>query len=471
MICKPDSRASLKALLIAAVLPCLSACGDATAAPAPTASTSGDPANSQDPDDPSYWVALARDRYRAGKHLAALEAADQALARGPDHGPALLLRALIVRDAHGFAASFPWFEAAITADPANADARAEYAAALGDAGQAGAMLAAVRDLAEIAPDDPRVFHLQAVLAARGHDWALSRSLLARSGMATRGVPAAMLLDAVIALEEGNSDSAAATLEALATRQPGNVRVRELLARALLTGGRAADVVARFGADAERGDASPYLMMMVARAHEQSGDRARAAPLLARAYGRAPDGAVVLVASDGLPPPTRDMRRMLDGGASASALSAAGSLQRRFPLSADAASLAGDASLASGQPQEALAAYARAAKVKRPWPLTRRAVFAYRRVGDAEAADTLLARHVTGEPNAASAVIALAERQAARGEWSRTEQLLDHAIALGSGHDLRVLALRRDAAKALGRAGEAESFARLEAVLRPPRLTP
>lgn len=471
MICKPDFRASLPALLIAAVLPCLAACSDATAAPAPTASNSGDAANRRDPEGPSYWVALAKDRYRAGEHLAALEAADQALALGPGNGPALLLRALIVRDAHGFAASLPWFEAAITADPANADARAEYAAALGDAGQAKAMLAAVRELAEIAPDDPRVFYLQAVLAARGQDWALSRSLLEKSGMAARGFPAAMLLDAVIALEEGNPDSAAATLEALAARQPGNVRVRELLARALFTGGRAADVVTRFGAEAARGDASPYLMMVVARAYEQAGDRARAAPLLARAYGRVPDSAVVLAAFDGLPPPTREMRRMLGEGASAPALAAAASLQRRFPLSADAASLAGDASLASGQPQAALAAYARAAKVKRPWPLTRRAEFAYRRAGDDEAADTLLARHVAGEPATASAVIALAERQAVQGNWGRAAQLLDHVIALGGGHDPRVLALRREAAKALGQESEAQTFASLETLLHPRRLTP
>jgi tetratricopeptide (TPR) repeat protein len=225
MICKPDLRALLP-LLILVALPGLSGCGDAAAVPAATAVKPADPARAQDPGDPAYWVALARSRYRAGEHLAALDATEQALAIGPDHGPALLLRALLVRDAHGFAASLPWFEAAIKADPRNADARAEYAAALGDSGRAQAMLAAVRELAAIAPDDPRVFYLQAVLAARGHDWALSRSLLERSGMAANGVPAAMLLDAVIALEEGNPDSATATLEALSARQPANIRVRE-----------------------------------------------------------------------------------------------------------------------------------------------------------------------------------------------------------------------------------------------------
>ena len=113
-----------------------------------------DEARALAPEDPDLWVAIARLRYRGGEHLTALEAADRALALGPDYAPALLMRALFVRDAHGFAASLPWFEAALAADPDNREAWAEYAATLGDSGAGGETLDAVRELYKIAPDDP-----------------------------------------------------------------------------------------------------------------------------------------------------------------------------------------------------------------------------------------------------------------------------------------------------------------------------
>lgn len=428
-----------------------------------------DEARARHPDDPALWVAIARLRFRGGEHLTAIEAADRALALGPSYAPALLMRALMVRDAHGFAASEPWFEAALAADPDHADAWAEYAAALGDSGQARKMLAAVRRLAEVAPGDPRAFYLQAVLAARGGEHALARSLLARSGMAVRGVPAAVLLDAVISLEEGNPDSAVAALEPLVERQPANTRLRELLARALLASGRETELVDRFGRDAQAAETSPYLALMVARAHERLGDRAKAAPLLTRAYRGASRGLAVLAPRKGLPQPTADARRAALAGNWNAGRADAERLRRRFPASADVASLAGDAILGAGDPQAALEAYALATRVKRPWSLTRRAVFAYGRARDEAAAVTLLARHIAGEPDGISGLIALAEVEAQRGAWGRAAQLLDHAVALGGGHDLEVLGLRLQAARALGDSAGGQRFARLLADVRPRRL--
>lgn len=428
-----------------------------------------DAARARQPDDPALWVAIARLRFRGGEHLTAIEAADRALALGPDHAPALLMRALMVRDAHGFAASELWFEAALAADPANPDAWAEYAAALGDSGQASGMLSAVRELAEVAPGDPRVFYLQAVLAARAGEHALARSLLERSRMAVRGVPAAVLLDAVISLEEGNPDSAVAALEPLAQRQPANTRLRELLARALLASGREAELIDRFGRDAQAAETSPYLALLVGRAHERLGDRVAAAPLLARAYRGARKGLAVLAVRDGLPQPTADARRAALAGSWNAGRKDAERLRRRFPASADVASLAGDAILGAGDPQAALAAYALATRVKRPWSLTRRAVLAYRSSRDEAAATTLLARHVAGEPDGISGLIALAEVEGQRGEWGRTALLLDHAGALGGGNDPALLALRLQAARALGVPADAQRFAGLLADVRPRRL--
>lgn len=425
-----------------------------------------DRARSLDPESPDLWLAIARLRLRGGEHLTALEAGDRALAFGPDHAPALLLHALMVRDAHGFADARRWFEAAAKADPDNPDVWAEYAAALGDAGEARAMLEAVRKLAALVPGDPRVPYLQAVLAARGGNDALARSLLARSGMAARGVPAAMLLDAVIDLRQGNAESAAATLESLAARQPGNPRLRELLAHALLVGGHPDAVVGRFAEDAARPEASPYLVMLVARAQERLGNRAEAAPLLARAFGPVRSGPAVLTPRDGLPEPTRNVRTALIAGNPAGARSEAEALRARLPASSDVASLAGDALLGAGDPRGALAAYARASEARRPWPLTRKAIWAHARSGDLAAADLLLTRFVEGEPQTASALAGLAARQSQRGEWQRTALLLDHALALGAGHDPGLLGLRLAAARKLGRASEAERFAALLAEVRP-----
>lgn len=425
-----------------------------------------DEARSLAPESPDLWLAIARLRLRGGEHLTALEAADRALAFGPAYAPALRLRALMVRDAHGAGDALVWFDAARKADPEAPDIIADYAATLGDSGHAGAMLQAVRQLSEVKPADPRGLYFQAVLAARGQNFALARSLLERSGMAVREVPAALLLEAVINLSEGHADSAAATLEILVARQPANPRPRELLARALLMGGRNAEVVRRFGPEAALPEASPYLLMMVARAHERLGERAAAAPLLARAVGRQVSDPVLLALRDGLPQPTSAVRSALWNRNKAGAASQASALRSRFPASADVAALSADAMLGAGDPRAALTSFALASEARRPWPLTRKAVWTFAHHGNEVASDMLLARHVAVEPSTASAVIALAQRQGARGDWQRVVELLDHAIALGAGHDPALLGLRLRAAIKLGKDDDAQRFAALLAEVRP-----
>ncbi|MFM7403349.1 MAG: tetratricopeptide repeat protein [Erythrobacter sp.] len=425
-----------------------------------------DQARSLAPENPDLWLAIARLRLRGGEHLTALEAADRALTFGQNHAPALLMRALIVRDVHGAGDALVWFEAAYTADPTNPDILAEYAATLGDSGQALAMLKLVLELAKAAPSDPRVPYLQAVLAVRGGELGLARSLLARSEMTSRGVPAALLLDALISLKEGNADSAAATLETLAARQPANARVRELLARALLAGRHDSDLVKRFADEVARPEASPYLVMLVARAHERIGDRVAAAPLLARAHQARAEAPVLLAAREGLPPPTAALRTALQARESANARRQTEALRKQFPASADVASLSGDAMLGAGDPQAALAAYALASEARRPWPLARKAVWAAARQNDRQFADQLLFRHVVGDTETSSALVMLADRQAALGDWAHAIKLLDHAVKLGAGHDPALLRLRLRGARALKNAPDQRRFAALLAAVQP-----
>lgn len=425
-----------------------------------------DEARTIEPDNPGVWVDLARLRFRKGEHVGALEAADRAIDLGPEYAPALLLRAQLVRDAHGLTDSLVWFEAAVAADPGNRDALAEYAGTLGDAGYYEEMLAVTRALADIAPDEPRALYLKAVLAARGGNPVLAKSLLQRSGLVDTGVPSAMMLDALVDLAERNYDTASETLAALLQKQPGNTRVAELLARSLWLGRRDDELVAQFSQAARREDAAPYLVMLVGRALERQGNRTAAAPFLERAYRGRPSGWVTLPPVAGLPEATATMRRLVAGGNSGAARGEASRLLRRFPGSGDVAALAGDAAYAVRDYRGALELYRKAALVRRPWPLTRKAAAAYRDFGDPVAADVLLARHLVSEPRNTEALLVGAERAARNEDWLRVEVLLDNAIGLGAGNDPRLLKLRAIAARSLGKEDDARRFERMTWDLHP-----
>ncbi|MFN3988650.1 MAG: tetratricopeptide repeat protein [Erythrobacter sp.] len=399
-----------------------------------------------EPDNPAVWVAVARLRYRGGEHLEAIAAADKALELGPQYGGALLLKAQLVRDAHGLAASLPWYEAASKVDPANPEVWLDYAATLGDLGRNRAMLETLGQLAEVSPKEPRANFLSAVLAARAGNAVLARSLLERSGMVAARVPTALVLDAVISLEQANYSLAAERLEAVMQRQPDNARARELLARALLLGGRESEVVARFGRDGAPGDTSPYLAMLVGRAHERLGERDKAASWLDRAYAASGPARRVLPVSPGLPPPTAEARSLARAGDWSGAAARTAALRARFPGSGDVAALAGDAMLGKGDARGALTLYASAAQVRRSWPLASKAIAAYRMAGDEEAADVLLMRHVAGDPNNIDAALLLAERSIAWGDGARAGLLLDHVAALGGANDLAYRRMRASLAK-------------------------
>lgn len=425
-----------------------------------------DEARALDPENPGLWVEIARLRFRGGEHLTAIEAADYALELDPQYGPALLLKAQLVRDANGLAESLPWFEAAVAASPRDPEVLGEYAASLGDLGRYQDMLSVVRDLADFAPGYPQVHFLQAVLAARAQDPVLASTLLNRSGMSANGVPAALMLDAIINLQQGNHDTAAEILLNLSERQPGNIRVNELLARSWWLGGRDRDIVGRFAARAEAPGASPYLVMIVGRSLERMGERARAISYIDRARDTRANGSIILQDSGSLPNATARMRSVIGSRNFVEARGFANDLLERFPQSGDIHALAGDAALEQGDALRALELYEVSARVRRSWPLTRKMIEAYSAAGDSLAAEVLLTRYSAGDPHNTAALLLLAQSSAAREDWLRVEVLLDNAMALGAGNDLEVLALRADAARVQGREKEAARFDAAYRALKP-----
>ena len=278
----------------------------------------------------------------------------------------------------------------------------------------------------------------------------------------------MMLDAVIDIQQQTYDTAVLTLNRLAQRQPDNVRVGELLARALWLGGRDDELIARFGPVATAPDASPYLTMLVGRAYERRGDRARAAPLIEQAFAAREVRLAVLTGMDGIPPATANLRRGIKARNAQSAAQETAQLLDRFGGSSDYLALAADAALATDDKVTALLHYTQAARVRRPWPMARKMIFALRSSGDDRAADALLTRIVLGEPRNTEALLMLAQRSAEAQEWERVATLSNLVFALGAGNDPRVLDLQAKAAEALGRTEQAARWDVTAEAVRPGR---
>ncbi|WP_171032995.1 tetratricopeptide repeat protein [Qipengyuania marisflavi] len=406
------------------------------------------------PENPELWVDIGRLRYRGGEQLQAVEAADRAVGFGPLNAEALRFRGELARDAFGPNNAAPWFEAALATRPDNSDLRDELAATLGDAGSVNQALDTLRSTL---PNSARSLYLRAVIAARGGNYLLARSLLQRAGSAGRGSPAARMLSAIIDLETGNVASAAQALDRLASEQPDNALVRDLLAQALLKSGREGELVRRYSTFAAGPAGSPYLRTLVGRAYEAMGRRDLAARFLDLAALRnpslsaLPSGANnkgVLAARDAI-------RAAIAGRNTRLARQKARDLAKRYPGSADALALLGDAEFASGNRRAARRAYATSAQVRQPWALTLRRVAAE---PDRARAISLLQTYVRGNPTEGEALALLADAYAANGEWHRAADLLDAALVNGMARVPWVLGARSVAARQLGDSAAALEFA-------------
>ncbi|ABC63158.1 tetratricopeptide repeat protein [Erythrobacter litoralis] len=404
------------------------------------------------PDDPRLWTDIGRLRYRGGEQGLAVDAAEHAVKLGPENSEALLFMAQLTRDSHGMAAALPWFERAIAAKPDQLDLMAEYAATLGDAGEAQEALAVIRDIASRNPGYLRSYYLQAVLAARAGQYDLARKLLFRSGGFVNDTPAGILLSGIIDLETGNFASAAQNFDKLSRQQPENAQVRELLARSLAMGGNHRELVYRFDEVAREVSASPYLQALVARGHEALGNRDKAAGLIDSAAKKQAENLAAVKPSGDFDNRNRTsatsgqealdlVRSYITSGRGPAAVTVAEDFRERFVGSADALSLAGDAALANRDVSRALDLYAQSARIRQSWPLARRRYFGLRAAGEAAQAQRLLEEYLIGHPGSTEPALLLARVHYDRGNSPRAGQLLDHALLAGGDRDPEILALR------------------------------
>jgi len=418
----------------------------------PAAGRAYDRALALTPRDSQLWVDIARLRYMGGEHMQAIGAADHAVELDPENIRALQFKAKLVRDSFGYEAALPWYEAALAVAPDDVSLLNDYAASLGDLGRAKDMLVVTRKVLELTPNEPTALFLQAVLAARAGNLAVARTLFARTDDRLRDLPAAMLLQGALELEEGSPTFAVEVLDRLARRQPANPRVQLLLARAMFEAEEYDDLLARFGGLAARPDAPTYLLTLLAWAHEERGDRAAAAPLLDRARDAA--FPPVMAIAEGAAPEIlagrwRDhqgeawyaaplLRSLVGAGNGGAATQVAERLRSIRPGSADALMLAGDVQLAAGQPGYALERYSLSAQILYPDNLLLRITEANARLGRDGANPGLAFGYVAAYPASRLAARMVGGYAALAGDWPRSQTLLENLRARGAGRDVRLL---------------------------------
>lgn len=380
------------------------------------------------PDDATLWVDIARLRFSGGEQAQAIEASARAVQLDPRNVRALELRGMLVREQYGLFAALPWFEAGLKQRPDDRSLLGEYAATLGDMGQYRAMLVVCRKLAEIDPGNPRVFYLQAVLAARAGHTDLARAILFKTGTRLKDMPAAVLLNGVLEYRAGNGNLAVEHFDRLLRMQPDNAQVQALLARALARQGEHRQLLQTFDTVARQGWASPYLLDLVGRSWQKAGSAARAKPYLDRAASSKttpfapiaadlPLGALALrygegpnFASNAVP----YVRGLLSAGQNAQALAVAVRLRDANPGASEAHLLSGDVRMIMGDANGALGDYGRAAAIRFTEPVLRRLDAALRAVGRAGDADAMTARYLAQNPNSLTAMLLLSASDAAAG---------------------------------------------------------
>ncbi|MFC3099330.1 tetratricopeptide repeat protein [Altererythrobacter lauratis] len=387
----------------------------------------------------ALWVDIGRMRYRLGLHHQALEAARRAVELDGRDPRALEFKAQLTRDAEGVVPSLALFRRALETAPTDKALMQQYAATLGDAGEYRRMLHAVRALVKEHGNDPFAFYLQAVMAARAGQDDLARRLWWRTEGQFDGNAAGLIVNGVLEYRSGNPAVAVELFDSLRRMQPMSDVALLLYARALVANGEANAALAVLEPHAQRPDASPYMLMLAARAHEQLGDRVRAGDYLDRAsfavaqHGRAMPAFLPRDAAGRITHPANpllQLREMLNEGDLPGALAMVEQLNRQYEGSADLQMLAGDVHLLAGSRDRAMDYYQKAAQIRRDWPLVLRLVTLHN--ASPEKARAVLASYLAGNPRQQAAAALLGRMHRDANNPARATALLRHAAALGAG---------------------------------------
>jgi tetratricopeptide (TPR) repeat protein len=421
------------------------------------------------PDDGALWADIGRFRRDTGEVAGAIAAADRAVAIEPRNVEALILRGELTRSQYGLAAAVPWFDRALEIDPSNVNALIERAATLGDLGRTRDMLADTRRILSVSSHNPSAYYYQAMLAARGGDYALARSLYRRTGGVFDNRPAAMLLSGTIELGAGNAALATRPLKRLLELQPGNFKVRRLLGSAQWRSSDAAGAVRTLRPIADRPDADAYTLSVIGKAYARLGDQAQAARYLARAAAPRPsalaalenplaDGEIEILRRNAARQPGSApvqialIRALLGRGLGPEALQRARQLQARNPGAPDAHVLVGDALAIQGDYAAAAGAYRRAANLAFSEPVALRLVEALRNSGNPAGAARVLALFLQQNPQNVSAQLIAGDANLQAKRWPEAIALYERVRRRVGDRDATLL---NNLAWAYGQTGDFE----------------
>ncbi len=423
-------------------------------------------------DNALLWVDIAQLRYRGGEHGGSLQAVEKALEIDADHPRALEFRGLIARESEGMVPALEWFERGLEVAPDDLSLLGEYAATLGEAGRASDMLTVARAMTKASPGNPKALYLQAVLAARGGKNSLARRILWRLKADESEIPAQLLLLGILELQAGNPAVAADSLEKLLRLQPDNRRARQLYARALLEDDAPSELIARFADAARQSDADVYLMTLVGRAYEQTGDRDKAAWYLDKAADakRHFVTAISPVANVGSLRSEweQDQRSVAKGiafvrGLVASqqfgqAIAVSNKLAEFHPDSTDIAIIRGDAALAAKQFNLAMQHYTQASRIRQPSSLSVRMAAALVDSGKLREAQSLLVNSLENNGPDTEISELLTTIAVKSGNWEEAYAWLDYGIkAPGGQRDPELLRWHAEMLLRLGQDDEALPF--------------
>ena len=218
---------------------------------------------------------------------------------------------------------------------------------------------------------------------------------------------ALLGLAIVASRTGEDRAALVLTEAAWRLDPGNPRVANVAALALLQGDRPADAAVMLERAIDRAPSHFALRLNAAMARARAGDLKAAEEHLARASA---------ISSGAIAPRLLLIDLRLRAGRAAEAVSAAEALSRERPEDPRAREALGRALRAAGRPHEALATFNEAERLAPAWaPASIGAGWAALETGDAGAARDRFRRALEITPSAWAASLGLAEALSALGD--------------------------------------------------------